>query len=212
MKIAVINGSPRKNWNTAQLMEKFVEGMKSEHDNLEIQNINVYDYQFSGCRSCFACKLKAFEDQPLACRFKDGITEVLDDVRNCDAVVIGSPIQFCDLSAQLKAFLERLMYPGKAPKVIPAALIMTMNATEAPYNKVIAPSIEITANYWKGNFNYLPKQYTAFDTYQRKNEHLYKKSSHDMEGKRIRHEAHFHEELDRFYALGKEYMKEIKGE
>lgn len=212
MKVCVINGSPRKNWNTARLMDQFVEGMQSVDSSIEVRNINVYDYQFSGCRSCFACKLKAFEDQPLACRWKDEITDVLDKVRNCDAVVIGSPIYFCDLSAQLKAFLERLMYPGKAPKVIPAAIIMTMNATEEPYNKVIAPSIDITANYWKGNFNCLPKQYMAFDTYQRKNEHLYKKSSHDMEGKRIRHEAHFHEELELFYNHGVEFMKEIKGE
>lgn len=209
MKVSVINGSPRKNWNTAKLLNQFMEGMKDSCNDIEINYINIYDYKFSGCRSCFACKLKTFEDQPLACRWKDEITDCIDEVRNSDVVVIGSPIYFLDLSAQLKAFLERLMYPGKSPNVIPLALIMTMNATEEPYKKIILPSVDITCKYWENNFGYYPNLYTSFDTYQRDNEHLYKKSSHDMESKKIRYEQHFDEELRDFYNYGKEFIESL---
>ena len=112
MKVIAINGSPRKKWTTSRLREKFVEGMRSKQD-LELKEIHVYDYSFTGCRSCFACKLKKFETEPLQCRIRDDIHDLLSEVRDADGVVIGAPIYFMDLSAQLKAFLERLMYPGK---------------------------------------------------------------------------------------------------
>lgn len=209
MKISIINGSPRKNWNTSKLLEQFIAGMNTSHETLDIHYINVYDYQFSGCRSCFACKLKKFEDQPIACRFQDEMTNSLDQVRNSDVIVIGSPVYFMDLSAQLKLFLERLMYPGKSNKVIPIALILTMNGTKEAYEKMMKPSIDITCQFLQGNFGYYPKQYPSFDTYQRNNEHFYKKSSHDMVSKRKRYELYFDEELKQFYNYGKEFIETL---
>lgn len=209
MKIMVIQGSPRKKWNTAQLTQKFVEGMKSQRDDLEIKEINVYDYNYTGCKSCFACKLKRFENEPIQCRIKDDIHDVLQEVRNSDVVVIGSPIYFLDFSAQLKAFLERLMYPGKSPKVIPAAFITTMNAQEDSFEKVIKNSIQITLNYWNGNFGYQPKLIYSCDTYQRDNEQIYKKSSHDMASKKQRHDLIWEDELNRVYQEGIDFIKEV---
>ena len=208
MKIVVINGSPRKTWNTSKLLKKFVEGMQSVKE-VEVKEIFVYDYNFTGCRSCFACKLKHFEDQPLECRVKDDIHDLLMEARNADAVVIGSPIYFLDLSAQVKAFLERLMYPGKSPKVIPATFIYTMNATEPAYEKMISPSVGITHAYWKGNFGYEPKVLCAYDTYQRDHEEIYKKSSHDMAGKKIRYQTEFPKDLERAFYAGVEFAKEL---
>ncbi|MCO5381118.1 MAG: flavodoxin family protein [Methanosarcina barkeri] len=56
MKVIAINGSPRKKWNTATLLEKALEGAVSEGAETEI--IHLYDLNFKGCTSCFACKLK----------------------------------------------------------------------------------------------------------------------------------------------------------
>jgi len=56
MKVMAINGSPRKNWNTATLLEKALEGAASEGAETEI--VHLYDLEFKGCTSCFACKLK----------------------------------------------------------------------------------------------------------------------------------------------------------
>lgn len=208
MKIVVINGSPRKKWNTTKLLNQFVEGMRLNR-NIEVREVNVYDYCFKGCQSCFACKLKRFEDKPLECRIKDDIHDLLVETRNADAVVIGSPIYFLDISAQLKAFLERLMYPGKSPKIIPATFIYTMNADEKGFLDVIKPSIDITARYWENNFGYFPKQIAVHDTYQRDYEELYKKSSHNVEVKKQRHINQFPKELENAYQEGIKFIKEV---
>ncbi|MBO4798857.1 MAG: flavodoxin family protein, partial [Candidatus Methanomethylophilaceae archaeon] len=56
MKAFVINGSPRKNWNTAQAVDKAGEGLRDS--GFDVERIDLYDYEYKGCISCFACKLK----------------------------------------------------------------------------------------------------------------------------------------------------------
>jgi multimeric flavodoxin WrbA len=67
MKAVVINGSPRKNWSTSQAIDKAGKGLKD--NGFEVERINLYDYTFKGCTSCFACKLKNAYD--LGCRIAD---------------------------------------------------------------------------------------------------------------------------------------------
>ncbi len=55
MTIIAINGSPRKNWNTATLLTKALEGAASQGAETEL--VHLYDLDFKGCRSCFACKI-----------------------------------------------------------------------------------------------------------------------------------------------------------
>ena len=210
MKIVVINGSPRKKWNTSRLLESFAEGMKSTGEELEIKNINVYDYNFTGCKSCFACKLKKFEGETPECRVKDEIHDLLVDARNADAIVIGSPIYFCDLSAQVKAFIERLMYPGNSAKPIPSVFVYTSNAPEDAFEKYIEASVSIIEKYMEGNFGVYPDKIYAYDTYQRDNEEIYKKSSHDMSYKKIRKETQFPIDLKNAYDGGIRFINKIK--
>ena len=54
MKIIAINGSPRKNWNTARLLEAALGGARAQ--GAETKLYHLHDYDFKGCRSCFACK------------------------------------------------------------------------------------------------------------------------------------------------------------
>lgn len=56
MKIMAINGGPRKNWNTDQLLKSFLEGAKSS--GAEVEMVYLYDLNFSSCRECYGCKLK----------------------------------------------------------------------------------------------------------------------------------------------------------
>jgi multimeric flavodoxin WrbA len=56
MQLIAINGSPRKNWNTAKLLEQAIEGAKSLGAQTEL--IHLYDLNFQGCTSCFACNAK----------------------------------------------------------------------------------------------------------------------------------------------------------
>ena len=56
MKFFAVNGSPRPKCNTAQLLDKSLDGVKSVYPDAEVERINLYDFPFHGCKSCFACK------------------------------------------------------------------------------------------------------------------------------------------------------------
>ncbi|HEX7468762.1 MAG TPA: flavodoxin family protein [Methanobacterium sp.] len=56
MKVIAVNGSPRKKFNTAKLLENALEGAVSEGAETEL--FNLYDLNYKGCKSCFACKIK----------------------------------------------------------------------------------------------------------------------------------------------------------
>ena len=54
MKLLAFNGSPRKKWNTAQLLDHALKGAESEGAKTRLYHL--YDLDFNGCISCFACK------------------------------------------------------------------------------------------------------------------------------------------------------------
>ena len=116
MKIVGINGSPRRNWNTATLVRDALDG--ASEAGAEIEMFDLYEFDFKGCTSCFACKRIGLEDH--RCAMRDGLTPVLEAVREADAVVIGSPIYFNGLSATTDAFHDILQFNyvsyGNGPK------------------------------------------------------------------------------------------------
>jgi multimeric flavodoxin WrbA len=107
MKAIAINGSPRKNGNTATLLQKSLEGAKSQGAEIEI--INLHNLQTKGCSSCFACKRKNAKI-PGHCIIKDDITDVLEKIITSDVLILGSPIYFGNLSGELLCLLERLLF------------------------------------------------------------------------------------------------------
>jgi multimeric flavodoxin WrbA len=140
MKVYAINGSPRKNNNTAILLKKALEGVKESVKDTEVETeiINLYDLKYTGCKSCFACKMLDGKSYG-KCVLKDDVHEVLEKLSQADGIVFGSPVYFHDISGQLKSFLERLLFPylvydnnftSLAPKKMPTAFIYTMNVTE----------------------------------------------------------------------------------
>jgi multimeric flavodoxin WrbA len=108
MKIMAINGSPRKQGNTATLLNKALDGAKSQGAGTEM--VHLYDLDYKGCRSCYACKLKGGKSYS-KCAIRDSLTLVLERIDNADALVMGSPIYLAMLSGEMKSFLERLIYP-----------------------------------------------------------------------------------------------------
>jgi multimeric flavodoxin WrbA len=136
MKIMAINGSPRKTWNTATLLKKALKGAASQGADTEL--IHLYDLRFTGCTSCFACKTKGGKSYG-RCAVKDGLALVLKKVEAVDALILGSPIYFGNVSGEMRSFLERLLFPyftyteppqSLFPKKIPTGFIYTMNVTE----------------------------------------------------------------------------------
>ena len=135
MKLYAINGSPRKNGNTATILQHVLDGAKAAKADVETQMLHLYSYKYTGCKSCFACKLKGGKSYG-KCAIKDGITPILEETTQADAIVFGSPIYFSELTGMMRSFLERLLFPiftytenfdSIAPKKIHTGLVYTMN-------------------------------------------------------------------------------------
>ncbi|HWQ42110.1 MAG TPA: flavodoxin family protein [Desulfosporosinus sp.] len=135
MKLIAINGSPRKTWNTATLLNKALDGAASQGAETEL--INLYELNFKGCISCFACKRK--HGVHGKCALKDDLTGVLEKLETVDALIFGSPIYYMNITAGMTAFLERFLFshsiysaeiPTVFPRKIQSGFIYTMNATE----------------------------------------------------------------------------------
>jgi len=138
MKIVLVNDSPRLKKNTAAMLESFKEGVQSVCPEVEIKEVNLYRLNYTGCRSCFACKLKG-KTYGQSCAIKDDLHDVLADMADADGIVLGSPIYFGEITGQLKSFVERMTFPyftyeqgyrSIAPKRPLITMIYTMNVTE----------------------------------------------------------------------------------
>ena len=134
-KFIAINGSPRRNGNTAELLGRALDGAKDAGAETEL--IHLYGLNYKGCISCFYCKRKDKEHGH--CAMKDDLSPVLEGLREADALLLGAPIYFMNLSSGMIAFMERLFFsnylysdeiPTVFPKPLPHAFIYTMNMTE----------------------------------------------------------------------------------
>ncbi len=108
MQILAINGSPRKNANTAKLLNSALKGAEASGAATEL--IHLYDYDFKGCYSCLACKRKDIKTASM-CTYQDGLQEVFAKIQDADGVILGSPIYNGTDTAVMRAFVERLTYP-----------------------------------------------------------------------------------------------------
>lgn len=105
MKILVLMGSPRKNGNTIQITEPFMDEAKKLGAEVEIAWL--YDKNIKGCLSCRVCQ-KDWEKP--SCVIKDDMTEIFDKVMESDHIVAATPIYSWYCTAPLKAALDRLVY------------------------------------------------------------------------------------------------------
>ena len=147
MKVIAINASPRRKWNTATLLQSALEGAASQGAETEL--VHLYDLDFKGCTSCFACKLKGGKSYG-KCAVRDGLTPVLEKIRDGDALILGSPIYFGTVSGMMRCFMERLMFPyltytrppaSLFPKIMPTAFIYTLNVSEQQMKEIYASHI-----------------------------------------------------------------------
>jgi multimeric flavodoxin WrbA len=112
--IVCLLGSPRPGGNSAVMAGAVCDAAAAA--GARVQSFRLNELQYRGCQGCLACKKKA-----KACVLKDGLTEVLDAVRGCDALILATPVYFGEVTAQLKGFIDRSFsflvpdYP-KAPR------------------------------------------------------------------------------------------------
>lgn len=169
MKIIILNGSPRKNNNTAKMLKSAKEGAESQ--GYEVEYYDLYDLNFTGCRSCLACKLK--DGRRNHCFWKDDLSPIIDKIFESDALIIGSPIYQGHITSQIQALMERVHfvtlsyddYHNYNDKKINIGVILTMNAPKEFYEKLYAEKIKNDLGLLH-NLNGEMKIIGAFDTLQ----------------------------------------------
>ncbi len=206
MKVIAINGSPRKKWNTAQLLQQALKGAESAGAETEL--INLYDLNYRGCISCFGCKRK--DAVPCKCYMKDDLTPILEKVQSAEGLLLGSPIYFGDVTGQMRCFLERLSFPAMTYDdygkqlyngQINAAFFFTMNVGDE-YAKMYQPVFENNTNLLK-KFGGTAEYYLATDTLQFDDYSKFQAGQFDENAKRRRHEEQFQKDLAQAFEMGK---------
>lgn len=100
MKVIGISGSYRKDGNTAILIRTVFEEL--EKQGIETEMIQLFDKEIKICKGCFACKGNK------KCIIKDDVfNEIFNKIVEADGIIFGSPVYSADISAKIKAFLER---------------------------------------------------------------------------------------------------------
>ena len=108
MKVLAFNGSPRKEWNTAMLLKSALEGAASR--GAEVELVNLYDLDYKGCTSCFACKLKGGKSYG-RCAMRDELTPFLHKIETAEGILLGSPVYLGAATGAMRALFERLIFP-----------------------------------------------------------------------------------------------------
>ncbi len=204
-KIMIIDGGPRKNFNTASMLQKFAEGAQSISSDVDVKTIRLYDMDYKGCMSCMVCKIKGKASN--ICKFKDALTPILEEISQADGMALGSPIYFGQITGQMQAFLERLAFPWlsyndysmTAPKRMPVVLMETMNGTPEKNNSQGYGSMEYCITAALGE----PKKLIAYNTYQVKNYERFELASFPEEEKRLWRDTHWEEDLQKAFDAGK---------
>lgn len=148
MKTIIINASPRKKWNTAEVLDAARKGAESVGS--EVEYVNLYDLVFKGCRSCLICKRK--DKTKGKCYWRDDLTPLIEKIFDSDALIIGSPIYFGQPTSEFRALVERLIfcimsyddgssyYTGK----VNVGIFYTMNAPLEFYEQSMKDSLSST--------------------------------------------------------------------
>jgi len=109
MKVVAVNGSPRREGNTGRLIEATFAPLRKAGIECE-----VLDLAAKTVRGCTACE-KCFDAKDGQCHGrKDFGNEVIERLRTADAILLGSPTYFADVTAELKAVIDRVGFVSRA--------------------------------------------------------------------------------------------------
>jgi NAD(P)H-dependent FMN reductase len=141
-RIVVVNAGPRRGWNTDMLITEAGKGAESA--GAVIERFDLFRLEkYTGCISCFGCKREKNKGR---CVCRDGLTPVLDAIRESDGLIIGSPNYLSELTASFRALYERLIFqsltynletPCCNTRLVPVLLIMTSNAPDTGYRDLL---------------------------------------------------------------------------
>lgn len=207
----IIDGGPRRNMNTATMVEAFAEGVRKGGGEAKI--VRLYDIDYKGCRSCMACQLKAHRTP--YCRYPDGLTDILAECIEADGLVMASPIYYGEVTAQMRAFWERLTFPWlnyaqcifKAPKSMPVTFIYTMNGSPDNGEKVRRSSMRHVETMTSIALCHQAEVIIANNTTQVNDYSLYEFAADTAENKALWRNANWEKDLNKAREAGQRILQ-----
>jgi len=132
MHVVAFNGSPRRNGNTSRLIALVCKELEAEGITTEV--VQVGGENIHGCRACYRC----FQTKDGKCAFgKDILNDCVARMAAADGIIIGSPTYFANVSAEVKALMDRsglvnLSAGGALKRKVGAAVIAVRRAGALP--------------------------------------------------------------------------------
>ena len=205
MKTIILNGSPRKNWNTAMMLKEAQKGAESVGAGTEY--IDLYDLSYTGCRSCLACKRK--DAERCKCFWPDDLSPVIDRILAADALIIGSPSYLGDITSHVHALIERLHfctlsyddYSSYFTGKVNVGIILTMNAPKAFYNIGYRKKAKETAQSFRA-LNGSVEVYACCDTLQVQDYSKCNMAGFDEAHKKEMRKNQFPKDLEKAFQMG----------
>jgi multimeric flavodoxin WrbA len=130
-KVLILIGSPRKKGSTAVLSAEAARALNEQ--GVETETVFLNDLKIKGCQACYWCKKNDVAD----CAVKDDMQTLHQLMKECDGMIVASPIYFGGVTAQTKAWLDRMFpYIGmnltpKMPAGKKVSFIFTQNQPDA---------------------------------------------------------------------------------
>ena len=101
-RIVILNGSPRRNGNTSALVRAFTEG--AEQAGNTVTEFFLDDMEIHGCKGCFG----GHNSKACLCVQRDDMDKIYPAVKECDVVVMATPLYYWNMSGQLRTAIDRL--------------------------------------------------------------------------------------------------------
>lgn len=109
MKVVALNGSARKDGNTAILINLVFDELKKE--GIETELMQLAGNPIAGCIACYKC----FKNKNCRCSVdKDMLNDIIERMLQADGIILGSPTYFSDVTSGMRAFIERCGFVARA--------------------------------------------------------------------------------------------------
>ena len=146
----MLNGSPRKDGNTAIALKEMEKIFQAE--GIDVETVQVGNQAVRGCISCYSCKKNG------KCIFDDQVNQVASKFQDADGLVVASPVYYGSANGTLVSFLDRLFYSApfdKTRKVGASVAVARRGGITATYDELnkyftISGMPVASSQYWNG--------------------------------------------------------------
>ena len=154
MKVIAINGSPKKEGNTYHTLNMVGDEIKA--GGIEFEILHIGHKMIHGCMACGECAINKDEK----CVIKtDDMNQWIQQVKEADGIIIGSPVYYSGIAGTMKSFLDRLFYVSGSngglfrQKVAAAVVAVRRTGGSATFDNLnhyltYSEMMIATSNYW----------------------------------------------------------------